>query len=141
MASSSPSTDRAVPERPSNREWKRFIARTWRGRCPRCGDGTLFVSRFRLRADCEHRGLVFRREQGAMTGQMYLSAVVTEILAAALVLVIFFGTDWGPGLSIAVSVPVIILFSYWFLPRGMGLWVAVGYMTDIANREPWVDGQ
>ena len=72
-----------------------------------------------------------------MTGQMYLSAIVTEILAALMVLAIFFGTDWSPAVSIAVSVPIIVLFSLWFLPRAMGLWVAVELMTDIANREPW----
>jgi len=74
-----------------------------------------------------------------MTGQMYLSSVVTEIFAALLVLVVFFGTDWSTSTSIAVGLPIVIVFSYWFLPKSMGLWVAIEFMTDIGNREPWIE--
>lgn len=73
-----------------------------------------------------------------MTGSMYLSAVATEILAAALVLGIFFATDWSTAVSLAVSVPIVLAFSVWWLPRSIGLWVAVEYLTDVGNREPWV---
>ena len=73
-----------------------------------------------------------------MTGSMYLSAAVTEVFAALLVLLVFFGTDWSPAVSIAVSVPIVVGFSYWFMPRAMGLWVAIEFMTDVGNREPWV---
>ena len=72
-----------------------------------------------------------------MTGQMYLSAVITEIAAAVLVLVVFFLTDWGPLTSIAVGLPVIVLFSYLVMPRSMVLWMAVKFMTDVAKREIW----
>ena len=81
--------------------------------------------------------MIYRREQGAMTGQMYLSAAVTEIAAALLVLAVFFLTDWGPWQSIAICTPLILGFCYLSLPRFMALWVAVEWMTDIANREPW----
>ncbi len=73
-----------------------------------------------------------------MTGTMYLSAVVTEVFAAILVLLVFFGTDWSPAVSIAVGVPVVIVFSYWFMPTAIALWVAIEFMTDVGNREPWV---
>lgn len=72
-----------------------------------------------------------------MTGQMYLSAAVTEVLAAILIGVIFVFTDWGPWTSIGVSVPLVAGFCYWSLPRFMALWVAIEFMTDVANREPW----
>ena len=74
-----------------------------------------------------------------MTGSMYLSAVVTEILAAGLVIAIFVGTSWSAALSIGVSVPIVLLFSVWWLPRSIGLWVAVEYVTDLHNGEPWAD--
>lgn len=73
-----------------------------------------------------------------MTGQMYLSAAVTEVFAAVLVFLVFFCTDWSPAVSIAVGVPIVVGFSYWFLPKAMALWVAIEFMTDIGNREPWV---
>ncbi len=128
--------DRAAPD---NRDWKTFVARAWRGRCPRCGEGTLFASHFRLTHSCSDCGLVYRREDGAMTGQMYLTAVVTELFAAALVLVLFFLTDWGPWTAIPVGMLLVVAFSYAFLPRGMALWVAIEFMTDVGNGEPWVE--
>lgn len=91
----------------------------------------------RLHASCGVCGLVYRREQGAMTGSMYLSAIVTELFAALLILVIFFGTDLGPAVSIAVALPLLLGFAYWWLPRSMALWTAIEYATDVANREPW----
>jgi uncharacterized protein (DUF983 family) len=121
----------------TNREWRTFVARAWRGRCPRCGEGALFRARFRLAEACPACGLRFRRESGAMTGQMVLSAAVTEVFAAVLVLAVFWLTDWGPVTSIAVGLPLVVGFCYWSLPRFMALWVAVEFMTDVANREPW----
>ncbi len=85
-----------------------------------------------------HGGLVFRREQGAMTGQMYLSAAVGQVLAALMFLGVWLFTDWGAGLALAVTLPVMVGFSYWFLPHSMALWVAIEYLTDRGNREPWV---
>ena len=100
----------------------------------------MFASFFRLRESCAGCGLVLRREQGAMTGQMYLSAAVTELLAALVCLAVFFLTDWSAGASIAICLPLIVGFSYWFLPRAMSLWVAVEYVTDRGNDESWARG-
>ena len=69
---------------------------------------------------------------------MYLSAAVTEVFAALLVLLVFFGTDWSTAVSIGVGIPIVVGFSYWFMPTAMGLWVAIEFMTDVGNREPWV---
>jgi uncharacterized protein (DUF983 family) len=130
----------AAAERSGNRYWRTYLVRVLARRCPRCGEGRLFATRFRLASSCEHCGLVYRREQGGMTGQMYLSAAVTEIVAAVLVLLVFYLTDWGTALSLGILLPVVLVFSYWFLPHSMALWVAVEYMTDIGNREHWVKG-
>lgn len=112
--------------------------RALRGRCPQCGSGALFARRFRLRESCSDCGLLYRREQGAMTGSMYLSAAVTQIFAAGLIALIYLGTDWGAALSIAVGLPVVLLFCYAFLPVSRALWTAIEYATDVGNREPWV---
>lgn len=120
--------------------WYRRVRDALAGRCPRCGRGALFRSRFRLHERCPACQLLYRREDGAMTGQMYLSAAVTEIVAALLVMFVFLLTDWGPGVSIAVGLPLVIGFSYWFLPKAMALWVAVEFLTDLANHEPWTGG-
>lgn len=74
-----------------------------------------------------------------MTGQMYLSAAVTELFAVALIALVWSATDWNAATSLAVTVPLVIAFSYWFLPRAMGLWVGIEFLTDVGNRD--VSGQ
>ncbi len=111
----------------------------WRRRCPRCGGSDLFASTFELRDACPGCGLVTRREEGAWTGQMYLSAAVTQIVAVVVMLVVFFTTDWPLWVSLSVMLPIVIAFCYWSLPRFMSTWVAVEYLTDRANQEPWID--
>ena len=115
----------------------RALLRGWRRRCPRCGGADLFASTYRLRERCPGCDLVTRREDGAWTGQMYLSAAVTQLVAAALMVVVFLTTDWPLWLSLAVMLPLVVGFCYWSLPRFMAAWVAVEYLTDRSNREPW----
>lgn len=79
---------------------------------------------------CSECELVVRAEEGSMTGQMYLAAAVSEVLALVLAVVIWLGTDWGIGVTLAVLIPFVGLFSYWFLPKAMALWTAVDFLTD-----------
>ena len=117
---------------------KVFALRAWRGRCPQCGVGRLFAGYARLRERCPSCGLVYRREQGAMTGAMYVSTVVSELFAAALAVLLFLATDWSAAVAVPVGIALVVVFSYLWLPRAMALWVAVEYATDVSNGESWV---
>jgi len=114
-----------------------FARRAWRKRCPQCGRGALFASYSRLKERCDVCGLVFRREQGAMTGSLYLSAVVTESFAALLVAIVWLCTSWTAATSLAVSIPILVVFTIWWLPRSIALWVSIEYATDVVNGEWW----
>ena len=92
----------------------------------------------RVAPSCSACGLVFRREQGAQTGSMYLTAAVTQVFAIALVGIVYGFTDWSVGLSIGVVLPIVAAFCYLFLPFSQSIWVAVEYVTDAANGEEWV---
>jgi uncharacterized protein (DUF983 family) len=116
---------------------KLFALRALRGHCPQCGEGALFAGYARLHPVCPACGLVYRRESGAMTGSMYLSAVVTEIFAALLAVALFFATDWSTPVALSVGVALVLAFSYFWLPRAIGLWVATEYATDVSNGESW----
>ena len=122
----------------SNAHWKTYVGRALRGKCPRCGEGTLYASRFRVTDSCTECGLVYRREQGAMTGHLYLSAVITQIFVAILIGVLFIFTDWDKTTSFAVGFTALGLFWWWSAPKSAGLWVAIEFMTDVGNREDWV---
>jgi uncharacterized protein (DUF983 family) len=126
------------PARSPAAPWRRTcLARGWRGRCPQCGEGRIFERYAKPSRGCAACGHVFRREQGAMTGSMYLSAAVSELFAAAVIFAVVLATDWGVALSLAVGAPLVLAFCAWFLPRSIGLWVAIEYLTDLHNGEPW----
>ena len=68
---------------------------------------------------------------------MYLTAVVTEIVAATFVGLGWVLTDWSTPVFLAVAVPPLFYFCLWFLPVAHALWVGVDYVTDAANGEKW----
>lgn len=113
------------------------LARALRRRCPQCGQAPLFARFARLRERCDACGLIYRREPGAELGSMTLIAIASELLAAALILLIWWGTDWGIWASLAVSVPIVVTASYALVPWCMALWVGVEYLTDVHNGEGW----
>jgi hypothetical protein len=73
-----------------------------------------------------------------MTGAMYVSAVVTEVFAAALAVLLFLATDWPASVAVPVGIALVVVFSYLFLPYAIATWVAVEYATDVHNGESWV---
>ena len=113
------------------------MKRAWRKRCPQCGEGKLFERYARLKRECETCALVFRRESGAMTGSMSLSAMATELFAVMLIAAIWPFTHWSIATSLAVSLPALALFAIWWLPHSIALWVGVEYATDVHNGESW----
>ena len=106
-------------------------------RCPQCGDGQLFEAYSKLWERCAVCELRYRREHGAMTGAMYLSAVITEVLAALLCVALFLLTDWSVSTGLMVGIPIVIAFAFFSYPKTVALWVAVEYWTDLKNGEPW----
>lgn len=118
--------------------WRgRAFRRALRRRCPQCGRGALFRSWARLREACPACGHRVRREPGAQTGSMYVSAAVTEVFAAAVALGLFLLTDWDVRTGLLVGVPLVLAFCYATLPLAMAFWTAVEYVTDVSNGEPW----
>jgi uncharacterized protein (DUF983 family) len=113
------------------------VLRALRHHCPQCGRGALFLRWARLRERCEHCGLVYRREDGAELGSMYLSATASQMFAGAVFLAVFLATDWTPAIGLCVGAPIVLAFCYGFLPMSMALWTAVEYLTDVSCGEWW----
>ncbi len=129
-------TDTAEPSLASLR--RIALARLLRRRCPQCGTGPLFRGYARLLVSCPECGLVYRREQGAQTGSMYLTAAITQVFAVGLIALCWVVTDWSAAIFLAVSIPVLLAFCAWFLPVAQALWIGVEYVTDAINGEEWV---
>lgn len=114
------------------------LLRGVRQRCPQCGEQGLFERFARLRRACPTCGLVLRREQGAQTGTMYLTAAISQVFACLLILAAWLLTDWSAGTFIAVAAPIVLIFCFLLLPVAQCFWIAVEYVTDAVNGEDWV---
>ena len=86
-----------------------------------------------MRRECPDCGWVLEREPGTVTGAMYLTSVVSQFFAVALWLLLWWLTDWGTGVMIAIAIPLILFFSLATLPHSKSLWIAVEYYTDLAS--------
>jgi uncharacterized protein (DUF983 family) len=117
--------------------WRLCFKRVLHRRCPQCGRGALFRRYATLCERCFTCGLIYRREPGAELGSMYLSTMISPLFAALVFTLIWIFTDWNLALSLFVSLPLVVGFSYGFLPYAMGLWTALEYLTDVANGEWW----
>lgn len=115
----------------------RCLRRVARHTCPQCGVGALFDRWAHLRERCNHCGLIYRREDGAELGSMYLSATISQLFAAAVFVLLWVFTDLGAWGGFAVGAPIVLAFCYGFLPLSMALWTAVEYLTDVASGEWW----
>jgi uncharacterized protein (DUF983 family) len=115
------------------------LARVLARRCPQCGRGALFRAYARLASTCPECGLVYRREQGAQTGSMYLTAAISEVFAAVLIFVFWWSFDWTPLAFVLVTAPIVLAFCAVLLPFAQAAWVGVEYATDLAARAPWAE--
>lgn len=116
-----------------------ILARVLARRCPQCGHGRIFQRYARVAPQCKRCALVFRREPGAQTGSMYLTAAVSEVFAAVLIFVFWWQFDWTPLVFVLVTAPLVLAFCAAFLPVSQALWVGVEYATDLESQEPWVE--
>lgn len=115
------------------------LGRVLARRCPQCGVGALFRAYGRLAPSCPSCGLVYRREPGAQTGSMYLTAIASELFAAGLIFLLWWSFDWTPRTFVLVSAPLLLSFCALVLPFAQALWVGVEYTTDLEGGEPWAE--
>jgi len=114
---------------------KRVLTR----RCPQCGQGRLFRGYARLQDACSSCALVFRREPGAQTGSMYLTAAVGELFAVLVIGLFWWLFDWSTLRFVATALPLVFVFCALFLPVSQAVWVGVEYVTDLEGHEPWAE--
>jgi uncharacterized protein (DUF983 family) len=106
------------------------MGRALRLRCPRCGEGMLFVNWYHMRPRCDWCGLVYEREPGFFLGSIYvnygLTALLTTIIYVALV-----ATDAAsPDATLWGLAAFCILFPTWFFRYARSLWMAFDQLWD-----------
>lgn len=113
----------------------------WRGvrrRCPRCGGGGVFRTRFRLKDECPTCAYHFRGgdEEAFFLGAMTFNFAFTEGVLGVLLLVSFAVTLPDPPLVrlVAVFAPLMVVTPILFYPAATTLWAAVDFMLRGGER-------
>jgi uncharacterized protein (DUF983 family) len=98
-------------------------------RCPRCLEGPVFATLFRMHAQCPACGLLFEREPGYFTGAMYLSYGLAILATAPVWLAMgWFGRSLGEVL-LAVG-PLLLVASPWLFRYARVLWLHLDQAFD-----------
>ena len=124
--------------------WFTVQSRAWRLRCPRCGEGKLFVGWFRMYSHCYKCRLRYQREPGYFLGSVYINYGLTAILLIVLYLSMFFSdvppryldTRFGQiDLQLTISLAFTVIFPLCFHRYARSLWMAFDQYWDPARDE------
>ena len=78
-----------MPERTASA----LFSRDLRLRCPRCGEGPLFIGWFRMHERCSGCQLKYERSPGYVLGSTYINSGHTSLTMSAAYLILHFGYD------------------------------------------------
>lgn len=102
-----------------------MIARGWRKRCPRCGEGPLFRRYNLLHDRCSVCGLEYLEDQGALFGYLFL--IDRALFVAPLIVLIYFRLH-VPGAGWFYAACAVLVFALFYtLPQRSGVGVALHY--------------
>jgi uncharacterized protein (DUF983 family) len=104
------------------------LRRGWRRRCPRCGEGPLFVSGIKTHERCSVCGLQLQRDHG----DTWLFIIITDRIPILIgIVVLYFGflaTNW---LQATLFFAVLIIPTLATLRQRQGLAIALDYLSRI----------
>jgi len=119
--------------------FRQSVGRGLRFRCPKCGDGRIFSSFFKMRDECAVCRLSFYPESGYYAGAMY----VDYVLSAGVFLAIFVPTLFMPDLThLSYMTKNLLWIAFGTLlclamaRPSYSLWLAVDYWIAPWNAEP-----
>ena len=99
-------------------------------RCPCCGHGRLFRTRFRTYDRCLSCGERFEREPGQRFGAIYVNLGLSGILAACGYLVIDTWTALPAPRQFGLLLPVAALGPFLFFRLATGLWTSIVFLGE-----------
>lgn len=115
---------------PTHRSYATTVARAWRLRCPRCGQGRLFKNWLRMRPECEHCHLRYEREPGYFLGSIYVNYGLTAALVTGFYFLLYFGGWVSPNEALWIVVAFAVLFPLWFFRYARSLWLGFDHYWD-----------
>ena len=107
-----------------------LLARSFRLRCPRCGQGALFNGWLSMPPTCDHCGLLYQREPGYFLGSIYFNYGITAVLVTAGYFVGYFFTNIPNDVLLGGLLAFILLFPLWFFRYARSLWMCFDELFD-----------
>lgn len=115
---------------------KRFWTLLMRGlglRCPVCGHGKLFRKPFVMNEECPFCHFKFEREEGYYTSAMAINLVISELIAAAVVLPAA-AIPSIPVLPVMlIGIPLALLLPFLLFHHTRGLWLSMDHFLNPTN--------
>ena len=118
------------PERPF---WS-ALARGWRGRCPSCEQGRLFVRFLKTPERCAHCGLAVGNHR-ADDAPPYFTIFLVGHIIVPLILWLERGYSPSPWLQLALFIPLTLILIFYFLPRIKGVLIGLQWSRQMPGFE------
>jgi uncharacterized protein (DUF983 family) len=105
---------------------KTVVARGWRRRCPRCGEGPIYQRWITLHESCSHCGLRYLQDQGDLWA--YLVAFDRALFILPLIVMIYFRV-YVPDSNWYLIIGLLLFVGFVFtLPHRNGVGLGVDYL-------------
>lgn len=115
--------------------------RAFRLRCPRCGQGKLFVGLFRMNVECANCKLIYERAPGYFLGSTYINYGATAIAVTVAYLALHVGARFSNRGLAAPLAGFCILFPLYFFRYARALWLALDSFLDPVGFETGKDDE
>jgi uncharacterized protein (DUF983 family) len=110
--------------------YRTMLSRALRLRCPRCGEGILFMGWFRMRSRCDWCGLVYEREPGFFLGSVYVNYGLTALMVTIAYVAMIATNSATPDQLLAGLTVFCLVFPVWFFRYARSLWLGFDYYWD-----------
>lgn len=111
------------------------LSRSWRLRCPRCGQGRLFRHWLHMRSECEYCHLHYEREPGYFLGSIYVNYGLTALLVTILYFLLFASGVVSPQTAFWIVAAFALTFPVIFFRYARSLWMGFDHFWDPTAEE------
>jgi ribosomal protein S27AE len=115
---------------PTHSLYRTMLGRALRLRCPRCGEGILFLGWFHMRSRCDWCGLIYEREPGFFLGSIYVNYGLTAMLTTVAYVGLIAVDAGSPEGILWLLAAFCVLFPAWFFRYARSLWLGFDQYWD-----------
>lgn len=119
-----------LPPPPPRPTFETLIGRALRLRCPRCGEGDLFLGWFTMPERCRHCQFKYERAPGYFLGSAYVNYGITAVILMFTYFLLHFGVGWTNRQLAAPLSIFCVLFPLWAFRYARGIWLALDCHFD-----------